>query len=306
MEKSSSPKLTATVLGHWRLELTGWTSPHATVTFTMAQKIKVETIANNSGKFTFILILPRKLDPFCLIAKDIAGVTSHPLCIAPPPSNINILVKEIVMPPTINIVKGDILRGETIAAQGYTTPDSVVTPFLFGEQNSKQTLVANIQNTRGLENLKYKILKTVLDFDLGIPSLSVYAAEFPKPSIKSDHNGFYQFNLPTTELGKNRIFIGSYFLNNPSPKSNILVFNILTSWQEIMLKVMDFIIFVLSFLLNFLTSIPGIILTELLTVILLLIFLLRKKKTKALYLNPNKSLIKVKNQISKRNIAIKK
>lgn len=122
------------------------------------------------------------------------------------------------MPPTLTLAKGKMLSGETVAAQGRTTPNSEVTPYLFEERPIFSFL-----------NTKYKILDTFAP--------KVFAAEVPKPLVKSDQKGSYQLNLPTSITGTKRIFIGSTFLGNPSPKSNTLVFNVFSWWQMILQQI---------------------------------------------------------------------
>jgi len=256
---SSSPFLlpqpitvTATVPGFYNLlELTGWTSPYARVELTMGQLLTRATKAGKEGKFTFRTSLPRELGPFCLLATDVSSTTSHPLCIAPPPPTDNILIKEVIMPPTLKIEKGKILEGETIAASGYTTPNSEVIPYLF-EENSRSGFLLPLIS-------------------------SVFAVEVPKPPIKSNQNGFYQFNLQTSTLGKNRVFTSSIFLNNPSPKSNLLVFDVFSSWQMLFLKLLAFIKSLFFLLLNFLISLKGIILLEIVLLAFILFLIFRKK-----------------------------
>jgi len=235
-----STKVTATVPYFWWLELTGWTSPYAQVELSMEQFVKRITTASDQGQFTFRIALPRTIRPFCLIATDVSNISSYPLCLPPPPQESNILVKEVVMPPTLRIDKGKIAKGETVAAQGYTTPNSEVTPYLFEEKS------------------RLPLISQYLNFLIS----SVSAAEVPKPPIKSNQNGFYQFNLPTSDIGKNRVFVGSIFLNNPSPKSTTLVFDVFPWWRMILEKIIAVLANLLWLILKFLAKPEGIIILE--------------------------------------------
>lgn len=246
-------QVTATVPYYWWLELTGWTSPYASVELTMERIVKRVTIADDQGKFTFRIALPRLLAPFCLIATDISNISSHPLCLAPPPPEFDILIKEVVMPPTLKIDRGKIAKGETVAAQGYTTPNSEVVPYLFEEKQRKKFLISSLQSP-------------------------VLAAEVPKPQVKSDQNGFYQLNLPSEEIGKNRIFVGSIFLANPSPKSTTLVFDVLSWWRMIIERLIAYGLWLLGLLLKFLTTPEGIILVEM-GIIATIVYLMFRGKT---------------------------
>jgi len=251
--------VTATVPSYFLLQLTGWTSPYAQVELNMSQALFRVTRANEEGEFTFNLSLPLEVSPFCLIATDVSDISSHPLCIPPPPPEITTIVKEVVMPPTLRIDKGKVARGETIPASGYTTPDSPVIPFLFEEKSRFQFL--------------WKIFSH-------FPIASVYASEVPKPYVKSNQSGFYQFNLPTTNLGKNRIFIGSLFREQPSPKSTTLTFDILSWWRMILFKIWLFLTNLFLLLWAFVTNLKGVLLIEVIILITIAFFVLKKRQKK--------------------------
>lgn len=251
-----SPRVTATVPAYFWLELTGWTSPWAQVELTMGQTIAQITRANDQGQFTFRIALPRELGHFCLMATDITDISSHPLCLPPPPPEVTMVVKQVVMPPTLKIDQAKILKGETVAVSGYTTLDSPVIPFIFEPKSW------------ALAKRAFSILVS--------PAI---AAEAPKPPIKSDQNGFYQFNLPTNTLGRNRLFIGSIFLNNPSPKSNTLIYDLLSWWQMLLARFFSLIGSFLGMILAFIRSLKGLIVLEVASIggILFFIFWRRKK-----------------------------
>jgi len=242
-------KVSAIVPYEWWLELHGWTSPFAQVELTMEQIVKKVTTADDQGQFTFRVALPRTIAPFCLIATDIAGISSHPLCIAPPPPEFNILIKEVVMPPTLKIDEGKLAKGETVPAQGYTTPNSEVIPYLFEEKGRRRAKESPLHSLLSLQRrLLYK---------------TAYAAEVPKFPVKSDQNGFFQFNLPSETLGKNRLFVGSFFHENPSPKSTTLVFDVLSWWRMLLEKLIAYGLWLIALFLGLLARPEGIILLEL-------------------------------------------
>ncbi len=153
------------------------------------------------------------------------------------------------MPPTLKIDKGKIAKGETVAAQGYTTPRSEVIPYLFEEKP------------------RFRFPR-------------IFAAEVPKPQVKSDQNGFYQLNLPSEEIGKNRIFVGSIFLSNPSPKSTTLVFDVLSWWRMILERIIAFLTNLFWLLIKFLTTPEGIIIAEVLLIATFVYLIISKRKTK--------------------------
>lgn len=262
-----SPLVTATVPAYFWLELAGWTSPWAQVELTMEQKVTRITKANEEGEFVFRIALPRELGHFCLITTDVSRISSHPLCIPPPPPDVNILIKEVVMPPTLKIDKGKVQKGETVAAQGYTTPNSPVVPFAFEPKRWSRFS---------------PLISSFFHFSVS-PAL---AAEVPKPPIMSNQNGFYQFNLATSTLGKNRIFISSIFLANPSPKSTTLVFDILSWWRMLLERFLAFIANLLWLVLSFLKSFRGIIILEIVVILVIIGYLLFKRKRQTVPVRP--------------------
>lgn len=260
-------KVSAIVPYEWWLELHGWTSPSAQVELTMEQIVNKVTTADDQGQFTFRVALPRTIAPFCLIATDISGISSHPLCIAPPPPEFNILIKEVVMPPTLKVDEGKLAKGETVPAQGYTTPNSEVIPYLFEEKGRQlfrlPQLFSHWTNWSNWTNL-------------------VFAAEVPKFPVKSDQNGFFQFNLPSETTGKNRIFVGSFFHDNPSPKSTTLVFDVLSWWRMLLERLIAYGLWLIGLFFGLLARPEGIILLELgiIGIIGYLIVVQRKKQLK--------------------------
>jgi hypothetical protein len=265
-------KVSAIVPYEWWLELHGWTSPGAQVEFTMEQVIKKITTADDQGQFTFRVALPRTIAPFCLIAQDISGISSHPLCIAPPPPEFNILIKEVVMPPTLKVDEGKLAKGETVPAQGYTTPNSEVIPYLFEEKGRPLVRLPLIS-----ESTNQLIIQ--LSNHLVSPALAVEVPKFP---IKSDQNGFFQFNLPSETLGKNRLFVGSFFHDNPSPKSTTLVFDVLSWWRMLLERLMAYCLWLVTLFLGLLTRPEGIIFLELgiIGIVIYFIVVQRKKQLK--------------------------
>jgi hypothetical protein len=257
--------VTASVPAEWWLELRGWTSPLAKVELNMEQLVKKETIANEQGEFVFNVVLPRSLAHFCLITTDIASISSPPLCLPAPASTETVLIKEVVMPPTLKVEKGRLAQGETVAAEGYTTPNSEVSPYLFEEQARPRFRLpwSPITNHQSLIT-------------------TAYAAEVPKFPVKSDQNGFFQFNLPSEAIGKNRIFVGSTFLNGPSPKSTTLVFNVLSWWRMILERLIAYLLSLLALILRLLAKPEGVILVEVAIISGIVYFLFFKEKKQQL------------------------
>jgi len=197
-QQQASIQVSATI-GERRLTLSGWTSPYAKVVLAAGNALKEETWANQKGEFLFdAILLPNKLPDLYLYTQDQSGNPSPPLSLPSPPLKKHTVIREVLMPPTLNLEKGNFRPGELIKAQGFTFPQAEVEINFFKEH----------------------------DFSL-LPKVLAY--ELPKYKIKSDKNGRFEFNLPAQAPTTMRIFATSRYHQSPSPKSNTLTFHIL-SW----------------------------------------------------------------------------
>jgi len=207
------------IVGKYRLVIMGYTSAGAEVELTMGERVNETTIANEEGVFIFYnVFMPEVPSEPCLVATDISGVTSAPICLSVPSAKDTTIV-DVYMPPTLAVSLGKIEEGKTEAAYGMTTPDSEVEVYLFNEE--KQSIIKG-----------------------------VFAKEGPKLKIESDQVGKFEFNMPTNQATKYRLFVGSRFDDFISPKSNTLSYKVLAkiSLIIIILLVLALVLSIIAYL----------------------------------------------------------
>ncbi len=192
------PNITARV-GEYQIgKLTGWTSPFAEVQLT-GQALARKTVANVIGFFSFEQIPIRKdFGELCLTSQDVNQLPGSPVCLSPPPASQNIEIRDVLLSPTISIQGENINYGETAKASGMTYPNSDVQVYIFSDNS------LSVTNLLSLVALK-------------LSPGGVYATGFPVYKIKSNQNGYFEFNLPSVDLSVNRIYVSSVFNNNLSP-----------------------------------------------------------------------------------------
>ncbi|MBI2465305.1 hypothetical protein HYV64_04135 [Candidatus Shapirobacteria bacterium] len=186
-----------------RVAIYGFTSPFARVELS-SPKVYDVTYAKDNGYFTFDrIIIPRNPGELCLLAVDDDLRHTNPICIPPPP-NTNYLtsIGPVILPPTITIDSDTIKANSTTAASGQSIPYSTVNVYLY------QT------NARA-------------------PILTVPAQAFGLPifSTKTDINGHYNLNIPTSLSSDYRLFSTVDFATLASPKSNTITYSLPTQFN---------------------------------------------------------------------------
>jgi len=222
----SSTKVSA-VIGEKYLTLTGWSSPGARVVLSSsAGNLFQQTTADQTGFFVFqYVFLPERTGELSLIAQDREGLTSLPLFLPEPPSDYNVFIENILMPPTISLANGEVLPNETAQAAGRSFPQSRVLVYLYSDP--KVSLWTRIQ---------------------GLIVRQAKAKTAPILEVETDRNGNFEFNLPSYEPASQKIFVASLFEKpelpgiNYSPKSFTLSFKTLSFWDLLA----RFILFVLG------------------------------------------------------------
>lgn len=212
------PVRLSAIVGENFLTLTGWTSPAAKVSLTNSLgSLSTQTLADSTGFFLFkFIFLPNKIGELSLIAQDTSGLASTPLFLPEPAKGYDIFIENVLMPPTLNLAKGEILPGETAGASGKTIPLSKVLVYLYSDP--KITLWSKIRSL---------IIK------------GVWAKTAPILEIEADSEGDFEFNLPSTEPADLKIFVASIYKKpefspqNYSPKSFTLSFKTLSFWEVI-------------------------------------------------------------------------
>lgn len=221
------------ILGVPIYKLWGYTSPFAKVE--MGGVNLLESVnADKDGYFQFVnFYIGQFTYEICLTAYDRNNRLTNPVCIPLPDKNK--LIDEIgpvIISPSIAIGKGSILPNETVAAEGESIPDTEITVSMFREnRNIITTIVSSLIVPWSMQQI---ILNP--------------PAPPPIYTTKTDHNGSYSFNLPTTRVNGYRIFTQAKYKDSPSPKSNILAYRVLSFFEFIIEKIRLFILSVLYLL----------------------------------------------------------
>lgn len=219
-------------IGEHRFTLFGYTSPYALVTFS-GLGVFDQTYADKNGYFIFQnRFSPLSPKEACLTAQDQLGRLSPPLCLPPFPTNYNVEIGPVILPPTISVEKGEYLVGQNGVLSGQSIPNCEINLSFFTDSK-----------------------KNFFDF---IPSVEAYS--LPKLTAKTDEKGNFSLNVPTNYPAKLRVFAQTLYENNFSQKSLTLNIKVLPWWMIIF----KFFGFIFSFLkekiIEFLLLIEGTIL----------------------------------------------
>jgi hypothetical protein len=249
-------------IGEHRFTLFGYTSPEALVSF-QGLGIFDQTYADKQGYFIF----QNRFSPFspreaCLTAQDKFGRLTSPVCLPPFPTDYNVEIGPVIMPPTLSLDKNDYWVGDEVILSGQTIPETEVDLSMFTKQSNFLAL---------------NLIKKVEAFAL------------PEFKTQSDQQGNFSIALPSSSAQTFRLFAQSQFLKAKSPESRKLTVKILP-WWFIIVKIFGLLFSLIkSRLLEFL------ILAE---IIALIIYILRRylafhviKKERAIVLRENFSLM---------------
>lgn len=149
---------------------------------------------------TFLSYLAGNYYPeLCFQATDEKNRISMPVCIpALAKKAFTPKVGPVILPPTISVGDGTVIKESQLTASGSTLPNSDVE--IFVAKKSKNNL--------------FQLVGEVSAFYL------------PIYKVKSDDKGRYEFSLPTNVSDEWRIFAASSFQSSQSPKSNTLTYYI--------------------------------------------------------------------------------
>ncbi|MCX7956119.1 MAG: hypothetical protein N2593_03415 [Patescibacteria group bacterium] len=236
------------LIGEFHFTLYGYTSPFADVYFS-GQGIADQTTADKNGYFEF----KNRFSPFspreaCLSSKDQLGRISAPICLPPFPTQYNVNIGPVIIPPTISLDKKNYFIGDKVILTGQTIPNSKINMSLFVDQEKNFLSLFNKIN----------------------PIKEVNAFSISSLDIKSDNMGNFSISLPSSKAQNYRLFTQVDYQEKKSPNSLILKLNIEPIWF--------IIIKILFFLINIIKSriLEIIILSEILFLILYLFYLLNK------------------------------
>ena len=241
-------------IGEYHFSLFGYTSPQAEVTFN-GQGIYDQTIADNAGYFT----LKNRFSPFspreaCLSSKDQFGRISAPVCLASFPTQYNIVIGPVIVPPTISLDKPNYFIGDEVVLTGQSLPDADINLSMFTQtQGGSRKVESRFGN--GLGNLKQEdglspIQPLFSNFLTRFPLLNlssifhiikpVEAFSFPDLTAKTDAQGNFSLALPSSQAQNYRLFTQVDYQDEPSANSLTLSLKILPIWM-IIIKFFGFI-----------------------------------------------------------------
>lgn len=259
-------------IGDHHFTLYGYTSPFALVTFS-GLGIFDQTYADEKGYFIF----KNRYSPFspkeaCLTAQDQFGRLTSPVCLPPFPTNYDVEIGPVIMPPTVSLAEENYWVGNQVILTGQTVPNSDVNLSLFTQNVSYQKIDQLISLVPFVKN--------------------IYAFSFPKLEIKSDKKGNFSISLPSMSAKKYRLFTQTFYLEKNSPESRKLTVEILPWWMVIF-KFLGFIIEIIkSRLLELL------ILIELIAIALYLIHSRLSHRHLAIVKYADKMIVKMNNEES--------
>ena len=243
-------------IGDHRFTLFGYSSPYALITFS-GLGIFDQTQADENGYFIF----NNRFSPFspreaCLHSQDQLGRITSEVCLPPFPTNYNVKIGPVIMPPTLSLDKENYWVGDEVVLTGQTIPNSSIILSFFSQPTPLSTI----------NNLLAKFAPLKKAFALSLPPLSV----------KADEKGNFALGLPSSISQKYRLFTQVNYQEKNSPESRNLTFEVLPWWM-IVFKILKLIISLIK-----LRLLEIIILGE---IIALLIYLYRS------YLHPQKLAI---------------
>lgn len=195
---SSSPVSISASIGENRVTIDGYTSPDSRVELSNSRVFSV-TYSDNTGYFTFDqVLLPKNPGDLCLSAVDDSQRPTSPICIpAPPTTNFHTNIGLIILPPTLTLDTGQVKPNSTSLASGQSIPNSTVNIYLYQAEDRAPVFPK-----------------------------AVHAFGLPVFSVKTDASGNYSFNLPTALSSYYRLYSTVLFHDNPSPKSNTLLYQL--------------------------------------------------------------------------------
>ncbi|MDO8609253.1 MAG: hypothetical protein Q7R95_01775 [bacterium] len=195
-------------IGEFRFTLFGYTSPKALVSI-QGMGIYDQTYANDVGYYefhnSFSPLSPRDT---CLTAQDQLGRTTSPTCIPPFPTQYNVTIGPVLLPPTLSLNQENYYINDDINLSGQSMPNSDVSISTFIDEN------------RSITNyLTWGLVKPV------------NAATFPQLYAKTDSKGNFSISLPSASADFLRLFAQSIYQSSPSPESIKLNIKIYPLWM---------------------------------------------------------------------------
>lgn len=222
-----SVKVSAYV-GKYRFTLFGFSSPLALVTLD-GQGIHYQTTADDRGYFQFVnLFSPFSPHEAYLSSKDQFGRISAPIYLPPFPTQYDITIGPVIIPPTISLDKKDYFLGDEVILSGQSVPNTEIKLSIFGDAENK----SKINSIFGSKISDFSLIKPVEAF------------AFPELIAQSDDKGNFSISLPSSQTKSYRLFTQVDYQDNPSANSQTLMVKILPFWMIIV----TFFLFIFSFI----------------------------------------------------------
>ncbi len=211
---TSSAQVSASI-GEYHFTLYGYTSPSALVTI-QGMGIFDQTYANTKGYFEF----ENRFSPFapreaCLTSRDQFGRTTAPNCIPPFPTQYDVRIGPVLMPPTISSDTENYYQGDEVKLSGQTIPNTEVNFSTFIDEKKSFA--------RYLSSIIY-------DLSSIIHPKPVEALTFPGLGTRSDKQGNFSLSLPSSRPDFFRIFAQTNYDSGISPESVKLNLKVLPVW----------------------------------------------------------------------------
>jgi hypothetical protein len=242
-------------IGEPVLKLWGYGPPNSRIEIN-GEKVTDFTYSETNGYFEFLktyLPTPDGLyyPELCLTGIDQIGRATPPTCIPALLANeFSYDIGPVILPPTLSLDTAPIDTSSQAGAEGITIPNSDV-KIVLAEDGGNQNLA---------------------DFSLIKEAKAYYIPDY---TVKSDPQGYFSFNMPSTNPNKWRVFaITTYSQGATSPKSNTLVLNVISpfaTWLENIWRL------ILSLL-----TLPALIVLEVVAILLILAVLFFRKNKKQL------------------------
>ena len=184
-----------------RVFIFGFTSPNSRVELSNIKVFDV-TYSKDNGYFEFDrIILPKDPGELCLLAADDNSRHTNPVCIPPPPpTNYLTNIGPIILPPTLTIDSNSVKANSTTAASGQSIPFSDISIYLYQVDSHAPVIPRPVQA-------------------FGLPIFTT----------RTDQQGNYDLNIPTSLSSDYRLFSTVLFATLPSPKSNTITYALPTA-----------------------------------------------------------------------------
>jgi hypothetical protein len=199
------------MIGEHHFALFGYTSPYALVTLS-GVGVADQTYADDNGYFVFKnSFSPLSSREACIISQDQFGRLTKEVCLPPFPTNYDIQIGPVILPPTLSLNKNDYWLGDEVILTGQSIPNTSVNLSLFFEEKTLS-----------------KLLAETIDF---IPTAEAFG--LPQLETKTDKNGNFSIALPSSSINKYKLFTRVDYLEKNSSPSRQLTVTILPWWMII-------------------------------------------------------------------------